>query len=342
LTTESRKSGHGAKSAAQQHVVAAEEAGQRLDKLLGQLLPAVPRTRIFRLIRKGEVRVDGKRSSPERRVLEGERVRVPPVHERSESAQLAVAGAAARVPPALIARVSGAILHEDERLLVLDKPAGLAVHGGSGLSYGVIEALRAARPGESLELVHRLDRDTSGILMVARKSSALRTLHALLRDGSVEKSYLALVVGRWELGRKLIDVPLLTEARVGGERMVRVGEGGKSARTRFRLVQQYGSRASLLEATLETGRTHQIRVHAAYCGHPVAGDVKYGDAAANAVLRELGVSRLFLHAHSVSFEWPQGGAESFSAPLPADLKSVLDALGVRARETRKPAGSRRA
>ena len=131
-------------------------------------------------------------------------------------------------------------------------------------------------------------------------------------------------------------------ARVGGERMVRVGEGGKSARTRFRLVQQFGSRASLLEATLETGRTHQIRVHAAYCGHPVAGDVKYGDAAANAELREFGVARLFLHAHSVSFEWPQGGAESFSAPLPADLKSVLDAVSVRARGTRKPAGSRRA
>jgi 23S rRNA pseudouridine955/2504/2580 synthase len=339
---EQRKSGHGAKSAARQHVVAAEEAGQRLDKLLGQLLPAVPRARLFRLIRKGEVRVDGKRASAERRVVEGERVRVPPVHERSESAQLAVSGAAARVPPALIARVSAAILHEDERLLVLDKPAGLAVHGGSGLAYGVIEALRAARPAETLELVHRLDRDTSGILMVARKSSALRTLHAMLREGSVEKRYLALVVGRWELGRKLIDVPLLTDARVGGERTVRVGEGGKSARTRFALVQQFGARASLLEAGLETGRTHQIRVHAAYCGHPVAGDVKYGDAAANAALRELGLARLFLHAHSVSFEWPQGGAESFSAPLPADLKGVLDALGVRARGTRKSAGSRRA
>ncbi len=340
--TEGRKSGHGTKSAVQQHQVAAEEAGQRLDKLLAQLLPAVPRTHIFRLIRKGEVRVDGRRASPERRMAAGERVRVPPVRERSETAQLVASGAAARVPPALIARVSAAIVHEDERLLVLDKPAGLAVHGGSGLSYGVIEALRAARPQESLELVHRLDRDTSGILLVARKSAALRALHAMLREGSVEKSYLALLVGRWELGRKLIDLPLLTDARVGGERTVRVGEGGKSARTRFRLVQQFGARASLVEATLETGRTHQIRVHAAYCGHPVAGDLKYGDAAANAALRELGVGRLFLHAHSVSFEWPQGAAESFSAPLPADLKSVLDALSVRAGGTRRRAGSPRA
>jgi 23S rRNA pseudouridine955/2504/2580 synthase len=190
--------------------------------------------------------------------------------------------------------------------------------------------------------VHRLDRDTSGILMVARKSAALRALHAMLREGSVEKSYLALVVGRWELGRKLIDVPLHTNARLGGERTVRVGEGGKSARTRFRLVQQFGSRASLVEAALETGRTHQIRVHAAYCGHPVAGDVKYGDAEANTALREFGLARLFLHAHSVSFEWPQGAAESFSAPLPAELKSVLDALSVKARGTRKGAGLPRA
>jgi 23S rRNA pseudouridine955/2504/2580 synthase len=216
------------------------------------------------------------------------------------------------------------------------------VHGGSGLSYGVIEALRAARPKETLELAHRLDRDTSGILLVARKSAALRTLHAMLREGSIEKSYLALVVGRWELGRKLIDAPLHTDARVGGERTVRVGEGGKAARTRFQLVQQFGSRASLVEARLETGRTHQIRVHAAYCGHPIAGDVKYGDSAANAALRELGLNRLFLHAHSVSFDWPQGGPVHLSAPLPAELKSVLDALSVKGPGSRTRAGSRRA
>ena len=345
---EAHPSGHGPRSAVQQHLVAEDGAGQRLDKVLAKLLPGVPRTRIFRLIRKGEVRVNGKRTSPEQRLAAGDKLRVPPVHERSEAAQVVATGGTPRVPPALIARVNASIVHEDERLLVLDKPSGLAVHGGSGLTYGVIEALRAARPHETLELAHRLDRDTSGILLVSRKPAALRILHELLREGRVEKSYLALVVGRWELGRKLVDVPLQTEARVSGERTVRVEQGGKSARTRFALVQQFGPRASLIEATLETGRTHQIRVHAAYCGHPVAGDVKYGDAAANASLREAGLQRMFLHAHSVSFDWPQGGQVSISAPLPAELKAVLDALGApgaaapRARRSRRSAGSRRA
>ena len=347
---EERKGGHGALSAVQYHVVEPDSGGQRLDKVLAQLLQGVPRTRIFRLIRKGEVRVNGQRARPERRVEVGDKVRVPPVHERSETAQVLVTTGTARVPPTLIARVSAAIVYEDERLLVLDKPSGLAVHGGSGLTYGVIEALRAARPRETLELAHRLDRDTSGLLLVARKSSALRVLHALLRDGAVEKHYLALVVGRWELGGKRVDAPLLTDARVGGERTVRVGEGGKSARTQFKLVQQFGARASLIEATLETGRTHQIRVHAAYCGHPVAGDVKYGNAEANGALRELGLQRMFLHAHSVSFDWPQGGQVSLSAPLPAELKAVLDALAgnaqrsgsgtAKAKRTRTRGGSR--
>lgn len=349
MSKESGTGGQGARTAVQQHLVADEDAGQRLDKALARLLPAVPRSRIFRLIRKGEVRVNGKRARPEQRLAAGDRLRVPPVHELSDSAQVEAAGGAARVPAALLERLSAAIVHEDERVLVLDKPAGLAVHGGSGLSHGVIEALRAARPHETLELAHRLDRDTSGILIVARRPAALRALHELLREGLVQKSYLALVVGRWELGRKLVDLPLLTEARVSGERTVRVGEGGKSARTRFRLVQQFGARASLVEATIETGRTHQIRVHAAYCGHPVAGDVKYGDATANAALRELGLRRMFLHAHSVSFDWPQGGQLSVSAPLPAELKAVLDALAApgqrpatRAGRNRRSAGPRRA
>jgi 23S rRNA pseudouridine955/2504/2580 synthase len=250
------------------------------------------------------------------------------------SAQSVATGGAARVPPALVARVLAAIVHEDERVLVIDKPAGLAVHGGSGLSFGVIEALRAARPGETVELAHRLDRDTSGLLLIARTPAALRILHALLREGAVQKSYLALVVGRWELGRKLVNAPLQTDARVSGERTVRVGEGGKSARTQFRLVQQFGARASLLEAQLETGRTHQIRVHAAYCGHPVAGDVKYGDAKANASLREAGLTRMFLHAHSVSLDWPKGGSLTVSSPLPPELKAVLDQLN-----TARPGGA---
>ena len=324
----------GPRPAVQMLIVGEDEAGVRLDRALAKLLPTVPRTRIFRLIRKGEVRVNGKRANPEQRLAAGDRLRVPPVRAQSESelaeAQAVAAGQPRPVPQTLVARVQASIIHEDDRLLVLDKPAGLAVHGGSGLSFGIIEALRAARPNETLELAHRLDRDTSGILLVTRKPAALRTLHALMREGAVEKSYLALVVGRWELGRKLVDAPLLVDARVGGERTVRVGAGGKNARTQFALVQQFGPRASLVEAALHTGRTHQIRVHAAHCGHPVAGDPKYGDAEANVALRQLGLTRMFLHAHSVNFDWPQGGQVSVSAPLPDDLKAVIDALGARA------------
>ena len=323
--------------------VGPDEAGQRLDRVLGQLLPGVPRTRLFRLIRKGEVRVNGGRARPEQRLAAGDELRVPPVREAAPQARGAAAGGgtgAARVPPALIAAVERALIHEDPRLLALDKPAGLAVHGGSGVSFGVIEALRASRPHEKLELAHRLDRDTSGVLFVARRPAALRALHALLRDGGVEKRYLVLVKGRWNLGHRLIDAPLRTDLRVGGERTVRVHASGKAARTEFRLVEHYGARASLLEATLHTGRTHQIRVHAAHCGHPVAGDPKYGDAEFNASLRDLGLTRMFLHAHSASFAWPEGGEVSLSAPLPAELKAVLDRLASRGGGGRRDAGRR--
>jgi 23S rRNA pseudouridine955/2504/2580 synthase len=311
--------------------VDAAMGGQRLDRVLARLLPGVPRSRLFRLIRRGEVRVNGKRASPEQRLAEGETLRVPPVRDAAEAP---VGATRARVPRTLIEQLERAIIYEDERLLALDKPAGLAVHGGSGLSFGVIEALRASRPDETLELAHRLDRDTSGCLMIARTPAALRTLHALLRDGAVEKKYLVLVGGRWQLGHKKIDVPLRTDTRVGGERTVTAAAGGKAALTEFRLIESFGARASLLEATLHTGRTHQIRVHAAYCGHPVAGDDKYGDAEANAWLRERGLTRMFLHAHSCAFAWPSGAETNLSAPLPPPLKAVLEALATQ--RGRKP------
>ena len=186
------------------------------------------------------------------------------------------------------------------------------MHGGSGVSFGVIEALRAARPDEKLELVHRLDRDTSGLLLVARKPAALRTLHALLREGQVEKRYLALVKGKWELGKKRIDVPLRTDIRVGGERTVKAHASGKEAASVFKPVQFFGKQASLVEVSLETGRTHQIRVHAAHAGYPVAGDEKYGDAEFNERMKAAGLKRMFLHAHQLSFVWPETGVE-FSA-----------------------------
>lgn len=311
----------GARGAARHVLVDEAAAGQRLDRELTRLLPDVPRSRIFRLIRRGEVRVNGRRARPEQRLEPGDDVRVPPVRAGDPQAP-------ARVSRDQVERVRRAIIFEDPRLIVVDKPAGLAVHGGSGVSAGVIEALRAARPGEELELVHRLDRDTSGCLLVARRRSVLRALHAQLREGgSFEKRYLALVKGHWNLGAQRIDVPLRTDLRVGGERTVKAHASGKPAVSRFRPVQFFGRTATLMEVTIDTGRTHQIRVHAAHAGHPVAGDPKYGDGAFNEALRACGLTRMFLHAHSVSFPWPGGGSEfSANAPLPEELRVVLDRL----------------
>lgn len=328
---ENRGRGHGVR-----HFEVEEgEAGQRLDKYLAQRLGDVPRTRIFRIIRRGEVRVNGRRAGPEVRLNTSDKVRVPPLWEQAEQG----AARAQRGPPAaMVEAIARAIVQETDRLLVLDKPAGIAVHGGSGISFGVIEALRALKPGEPLELVHRLDRDTSGCLLVARDPATLRTLHALLREGECDKRYLVVLAGKWDLGQKRIDVPLRTDTRVGGERTVRADASGKPSISEFRPVQFFGKLATLMEVALHTGRTHQIRVHAAYAGHPVAGDEKYGDAEFNARMRELGLTRMFLHAHSMSFEWPQGGPFSASAPLPPELAAVLDKMGDKGV---KAAGNRR-
>src|SRR6202163_435379 len=239
-----------------QHLeVSEDEAGQRLDNYVQKRLGSVPRSRVYRVIRKGEVRVNGKRAGPETRLALNDRIRIPPVR--------VLPPAEAGKPSAqLCESLRKAIIYQDDKLLVLDKPAGIAVHGGSGVSFGVIEALRALRPDESLELVHRLDRDTSGCLLVARHAGTLRSLHALLRTDGFEKRYLALVRGTWELGAKRIDVPLRTDTRVGGERTVRAGPSGKPSVSEFRPVQFFGTTATLMEVTLRTGRTHQIRVHA--------------------------------------------------------------------------------
>ena len=303
-----------------QHLeVTAEEAGQRLDNFVRKRLGDVPRSRVYRVIRKGEVRVNGHRAGPETRLKAQDRIRLPPV-------RVLPAPEVGKPGAELLARIRGAVIHEDPRLLVLDKPAGVAVHGGSGVSSGVIEALRMLRPEESLELVHRLDRDTSGCLLVARDTATLRALHALLRTDGFEKRYLALLKGKWNLGEKRIDVPLRTDTRVGGERTVRADASGKPSTSRFRPVQFFGRVATLVEVTLDTGRTHQIRVHAAHAGHPVAGDAKYGDESFNRELRALGLTRMFLHASSVSFTWPQGGEFSINTPLPAELAAVLEKL----------------
>jgi 23S rRNA pseudouridine955/2504/2580 synthase len=302
--------------------VGAAHEGQRLDNFLLRELAGIPRSRVYRLLRRGEVRVNGKRKDAPYRLAADDEVRLPPVREAP-----APEGAPRQVPAGLLSVVRSAIVQEDDRLLVLDKPAGLAVHGGSGLSFGAIEALRALRPEESLELVHRLDRDTSGCLLVARTSAALRLAHAAMREGSVDKHYLALLTGRWRLGRKTVDAPVLTRARAGGERVVRVHQAGKVALSTFAVVEHYANLATLMDVAIHTGRTHQIRVHAAFAGHPVAGDDKYGDREANSALRRLGLRRMFLHAASIGFRWPDSGALfRAEAPLPADLAAVLARL----------------
>jgi 23S rRNA pseudouridine955/2504/2580 synthase len=308
------------KSASQVRLVSvsAEEAGQRIDNFLSRYLKGVPRSRIYRILRRGEVRVNRGRIPPRYKVRAGDTVRIPPVRLQPPRA---------RVPPSeRLAEITGQVLYENSRVLVLNKPAGIAVHGGSGLRYGVIEALRALHPEAAyLELVHRLDRDTSGCLMIARRRSALRELHAQLREGRVIKHYLALVRGVLQ-GTRRVDVPLRKNRLQGGERIVRVQADGKPAATVFRPLSQHRE-TTLVEAILETGRTHQIRVHAAHIDHPLAGDEKYGDAQFNRRMKEHGLKRMFLHAHMLEFTDPESGEPvNISAPLDEELKAVLDSL----------------
>jgi 23S rRNA pseudouridine955/2504/2580 synthase len=308
--------------------VTEDQAGQRLDNFVHRELGDLPRSRIYRVIRKGEVRVNGHRAGPDTRLQAHDKIRIPPVKVRPAS-EIGLPSTH------LLETIRSAIVQEDDNLLVLDKPSGLAVHGGSGVSFGAIEGLRALRPGESLELVHRLDRDTSGVLLVAKNTAALRTVHALLRDGAFEKRYLALVKDKWELGRKRIDIPLRTDLRVGGERTVKADASGKPSVSEFRPVQFFGKRASLMEVAILTGRTHQIRVHALHAGHPVAGDEKYGDEEFNGEMKAFGLNRMFLHAHSVSFEWPSGGEFSVNTPLPPELAATVDKLAAEKTRSRR-------
>jgi 23S rRNA pseudouridine955/2504/2580 synthase len=301
-----------------------DRAGQRLDNfLLGQLKGA-PRSLVYKLVRSGQVRVNGGRAKAERRLEAGDEVRIPPV-------RLPEPGQAGVPSQGLLEAMVAAIVFEDARLLAVNKPSGIASHGGSGISFGVIEIMRALRPRDSLELVHRLDRDTSGVLLLARKRSALAELQALMRgagQGGIVKRYLALLLGRMPDGAMRVDLPLQVGLRQGGERHVQVGDAGKPSLSRFRLLERRGGH-SWCEVRIDTGRTHQIRVHAAHIGHPVAGDDKYGDPDANRRLREqAGLRRLFLHAASLEFALDGGDSPyAIHAPLPPDLGEVLDRLG---------------
>jgi 23S rRNA pseudouridine955/2504/2580 synthase len=299
--------------------------GQRLDNFLLLQLKGAPRSLVYKLVRSGQVRINGKRAKADSRLAGGDEVRIPPV-------RLAEAGEQAPPPRALLESLASQIVFEDRWLLALNKPSGLATHGGSGVRVGAIEALRALRPGAPLELVHRLDRDTSGVLLVAKRRSALLELQALMRGGEDEegpgKRYLALLVGRLPQGRMTVDAPLRKSVLQGGERMVRVDPAGKPSRSHFTVLERRGGH-SFCEVVIETGRTHQIRVHAAHLGHPVAGDSKYGDREANRRLAEqAGLRRLFLHAASIEFAL-EGGKRPYliNAPLPPELTAVLDRLG---------------
>ncbi len=305
--------------------VDADRTGQRLDNFLLGLLKGAPKSLIYKIVRSGQVRVNGGRAKAETRLEGGDQVRVPPV-------RLAEPGERGVPAPGLLRAMEASIVFEDARLLVISKPSGVASHGGSGISFGAIETLRALRPTQSLELVHRLDRDTSGLLMVAKKRAALSELQALMREeggagGGIRKRYLALLAGRMPDGTMSVDAALHVGLRQGGERHVQVNAQGKPSLSHFRVLERLGGQ-SYCEVRIDTGRTHQIRVHARHIGHPVAGDDKYGEPDVNRRLREqCGLNRLFLHAASLEFAL-DGGATPYtlSAPLAPELGDVLDRL----------------
>jgi 23S rRNA pseudouridine955/2504/2580 synthase len=304
--------------------VGEEGAGQRIDHFLARLLKGVPKSHIYRILRSGEVRVNGKRVGPDVRLMTGDELRVPPVRIAAREA-----GAAVR-PTNAVAKLR--VLFEDDALLAVDKPAGLAVHGGSGIAHGLIEQLRAARPeARFLELVHRLDRDTSGVLLIAKKRAALVELHRMLRDGEIDKRYLVLVRGRWRDAKRVVRLSLHKFSTREGERRVRVEDDGQKAVTTFRRNRVWPDHApplALLEAELETGRTHQIRVHLTHLGFPLAGDGKYGDFSWNKALAREGLKRMFLHAHRMTLRHPLTAAPlRLEAPLPSDLDAFLRRIG---------------
>jgi len=292
-----------------------EAAGQRIDNYLARHLKGVPKSHIYRILRSGEVRVNKKRVDQTYRLQLDDYVRIPPVRVAPEAEKTYVP--ASEFP----------VLYEDDALLAIDKPAGVAVHGGSGVSFGVIEQLRSARPhAKFLELVHRLDRETSGILLLAKKRSALTALHSQMREGKTDKRYLTLVLGQWKNAKQHVKLPLHKYTRADGERRVMVHDEGAPSHTVFALQQAWQD-FSLLEAQLKTGRTHQIRVHLAHLGFPIAGDDKYGDFARNKVLAKQGLKRMFLHAHAIAFTHPlTGEVLRLQAPLPRELQGFVDKL----------------
>jgi len=301
----------------QQIEIELDQSGQRIDNFLITRLKGVPKTRIYRIIRKGEVRVNKGRISNQYRLQAGDMVRIPPIRVATRQHQV-------DLQPTLKYSLEHDILYEDDILIVLNKPSGFAVHGGSGIRSGVIEAIRVLRPDvRFLELVHRLDKATSGCLLVAKKRSALKALQLSFRNNQVKKTYLALLTGCWSQNKQIVTEPLLRSLGTGGERWVKVHPNGKFAETLFRKVQQF-NHLTLVEASPKTGRTHQIRVHAAWLGHPIVGDDRYGDYRLNTQLKLKGYQRLFLHAEQLQFSHPvSANLMHIKAPLPTELLNLL-------------------
>jgi 23S rRNA pseudouridine955/2504/2580 synthase len=308
------------KPAVRQVEVPADRDGQRLDNFLARYLKGLPRGALYRLIRTGQVRVDGGRAKPDRKLLAGEVVRIPPVGHREASD--------VKVSEPVCRQIEAAILHEDDDLMVVDKPSGMAVHAGSGLAWGLIDVVRQIRPNRNVELVHRIDRETSGCLVLACSGEALRTLSEQFREGRVAKRYLCLLCGHLDppLNQQVVEVDAAIVAeRKGGEKHMTVDGEGRHAVTRFTVLEQF-PRACYAKAEIDTGRTHQIRVHAHHIGAPLAGDRKYGSDADSRYWREKGLKRMFLHAAELGVTAPSGERMSFSAPLPSELRLCLDSL----------------
>lgn len=302
--------------------ITSEHSDQRIDNYLFTLLKGVPKSRIYRIIRKGEIRINGSRIKPDYKLNEGDKIRIPPVR---------IAEREAFILPSkkLQYSLEKNILYEDDALLVLNKPSGLAVHGGSGIKLGLIEALRLIRPKtDYFELVHRIDRETSGCLIVAKKRSSLRYLQEQMRSKRISKVYRALATGKWPRGMRRIDLPLMAFEQKTGEKNVRVNPKGKKSVTIFSVMKRYRN-FTLLEALLETGRTHQIRVHAQHIGCPLAGDNKYGLDDINKDIRKSGLKRMFLHALKIGFSLPCGKNIFIEAPMPSDLSEHLMELDCR-------------
>ena len=297
-----------------------ESAGQRLDNFLFRTLKGVPKTHIYKLLRKGEIRINKKRVGADYRIQAEDQLRLAPMNQ----------GEAAhphKPSEALFSLLKQRIIYEDADLLIMNKPIGISVHGGTQVAIGVIEALRYYLPDyKFVELAHRLDRDTSGCLIMAKRRSILNELHGIIREGKLQKTYLALVLGHWEKNKRVVDAPLLKNHLSSGERVVKVCAEGKASYTEFKPLEYFES-SSLVEVTPHTGRTHQIRVHTTHAGHPIAGDEKYGDRAFNRLMREYGLKRLFLHAAAVSFELPKSRKSiSVKADLDNELLEVMKKL----------------